>query len=69
MWSMIRVFPRLLKYGWALLEKATVSETRQILRENEKKVRQIDKQHDDDPLSTTTDFFSGDGVRDTNDTE
>lgn len=69
MWAVIRLLPELLQYVRTLTDKATIEETREILREQEKWVRTVDKEHDKDPLGTTRGFFSDDRMRDTQNTE
>jgi hypothetical protein len=65
MWALIRVLPQALKFVQSLLQKMSVEDTRQLLRNNAEKVKEIDTEHDDDPLGTTVDFFSG--VRESDD--
>jgi len=70
MWSVIRALPEAIRFVRSLLSKMSVQETKELLRDNAKKVREIDEDHDESPLDTTIGFFGGGGgVRDSNDSE
>lgn len=68
MWSLIRVLPAAFKFVSGLLQSMSVEDTRDLLRKNAEKVRELDEKHDESPIDTTVDFF-GDGVRGSNESE
>jgi hypothetical protein len=67
-WSILKALPEALSIVTTLLQKASVQETKEILREHEKRIRELDIDHDEDPVRTTRNFFSG-GMRDADSTE
>lgn len=65
MWSILRALPEALALVQTFLQKASVQETKQILRDHRERIKELDIEHDEDPVGTTRDFFDG-GVRDSN---